>query len=68
MTATGRSDEKSDGDLLAAHAGGDPQAFSELVRRHRDRMWAVALRTLRDPDEAAAVSYTHLTLPTIYSV
>lgn len=53
MTATGRSDEKSDGDLLAAHAGGDPQAFSELVRRHRDRMWAVALRTLRDPDEAA---------------
>ena len=53
MTAIGRPDEKSDGDLLAAHAGGDPQAFSELVRRHRDRMWAVALRTLRDPDEAA---------------
>jgi RNA polymerase sigma-70 factor (ECF subfamily) len=53
VTAIGRPDEKSDGDLLAAHAGGDPQAFSELVRRHRDRMWAVALRTLRDPDEAA---------------
>jgi len=53
VTATGSSAEKSDGDLLAAHAGGDPQAFSELVRRHRDRMWAVALRTLRDPDEAA---------------
>ena len=53
MTAIGRPDEKSDDDLLAAHAGGDPQAFSELVRRHRDRMWAVALRTLRDPDEAA---------------
>lgn len=53
MTATGSSAEKSDGDLLVAHAGGDPQAFSELVRRHRDRMWAVALRTLRDPDEAA---------------
>jgi RNA polymerase sigma-70 factor, ECF subfamily len=43
----------SDADLIAAHAAGDPQAFSELVRRHRDRMWAVALRTLRDPEEAA---------------
>lgn len=43
----------SDADLIAAHAAGDPRAFSELVRRHRDRMWAVALRTLRDPEEAA---------------
>ncbi|NUT50046.1 MAG: RNA polymerase sigma factor SigM [Saccharothrix sp.] len=43
----------SDADLITAHAAGDPHAFSELVRRHRDRMWAVALRTLRDPDEAA---------------
>ncbi|GAA2806085.1 MULTISPECIES: RNA polymerase sigma factor SigM [Crossiella] len=43
----------SDGDLIAAHAAGDPHAFTELVRRHRDRMWAVALRTLRDPEEAA---------------
>jgi len=38
---------------MAAHAAGDQHAFGELVRRHRDRMWAVALRTLRDPDEAA---------------
>jgi RNA polymerase sigma-70 factor (ECF subfamily) len=43
----------SDADLIAAHAAGDPHAFSELVRRHRDRLWAVALRTLRDPEEAA---------------
>lgn len=43
----------SDADLIAAHAAGDPRAFAELVRRHRDRMWAVALRTLRDPEEAA---------------
>ncbi|KAA9166692.1 RNA polymerase sigma factor SigM [Amycolatopsis acidicola] len=43
----------TDADLIAAHASGDPNAFSELVRRHRDRMWAVALRTLRDPEEAA---------------
>ncbi|TQM72585.1 RNA polymerase ECF family sigma subunit [Thermopolyspora flexuosa] len=43
----------SDADLLHRHINGDPQAFSELVRRHRDRMWAVALRTLGDADEAA---------------
>jgi RNA polymerase sigma-70 factor (ECF subfamily) len=43
----------SDAALIAAHAAGDPRAFSELVRRHRDRMWAVALRTLRDPEEAS---------------
>ncbi|MEV8635570.1 RNA polymerase sigma factor SigM [Streptosporangium sp. NPDC051023] len=43
----------SDADLLTRHIAGDPQAFSEIVKRHRDRMWAVALRTLGDPDEAA---------------
>jgi len=43
----------TDAELIAAHAAGDPGAFAELVRRHRDRMWAVALRTLRDPEEAA---------------
>ena len=32
---------------------GDPDAFGELVRRHRDRLWAVALRTLGDREEAA---------------
>lgn len=47
------SSSGSDDDLIAAHRRGDPRAFSELVRRHSDRMWAVALRTLRDPDEAA---------------
>ena len=43
----------SDADLLAAHAAGDPDAFGEVVRRHRDRLWAVALRTLGDREEAA---------------
>ncbi|MFB9723396.1 RNA polymerase sigma factor SigM [Planobispora longispora] len=43
----------SDADLLNRHIAGDPHAFSEIVKRHRDRMWAVALRTLGDPDEAA---------------
>jgi RNA polymerase sigma-70 factor (ECF subfamily) len=42
-----------DRELLAAHAAGDSEAFGELVRRHRDRLWAVALRTLGDREEAA---------------
>lgn len=43
----------SDHDLLARHVAGDTEAFGELVRRHRDRLWAVALRTLGDREEAA---------------
>ena len=43
----------TDAELLQAHAEGDPDAFGELVRRHRDRLWAVALRTLGDREEAA---------------
>jgi RNA polymerase sigma-70 factor (ECF subfamily) len=39
--------------LLAAHVDGDPDAFGTLVRRHQDRLWAVALRTLGDREEAA---------------
>ncbi|MGW6026620.1 RNA polymerase sigma factor SigM [Streptomyces sp. NPDC055099] len=45
--------EISDKDLLARHVAGDKDAFGELVRRHRDRLWAVALRTLGDREEAA---------------
>jgi RNA polymerase sigma-70 factor (ECF subfamily) len=45
--------DASDQDLLARHVDGDPNAFGELVRRHRDRLWAVALRTLGDREEAA---------------
>ena len=43
----------SDTALLIAHVEGDPRAFDELVRRHRDRLWAVALRTTRNPEDAA---------------
>src|SRR3954464_9143927 len=42
-----------DRELLARHAAGDREAFGELFRRHRDRLWAVALRTLGHPEEAA---------------
>ncbi|MFB7213350.1 RNA polymerase sigma factor SigM [Streptomyces sp. NPDC056255] len=47
------SEPLSDSDLLARHVAGDPDAFGELVRRHRDRLWAVAIRTLGDREEAA---------------
>lgn len=46
-------DTRTDADLLSAHIDGDPNAFGELVSRHRDRLWAVALRTTGDPEEAA---------------
>jgi RNA polymerase sigma-70 factor (ECF subfamily) len=39
--------------LMRAHVDGDPDAFGELVRRHRGRLWAVAIRTLGDREEAA---------------
>jgi RNA polymerase sigma-70 factor (ECF subfamily) len=47
------SEPRTDAVLLAAHVAGDQDAFAELVRRHRDRLWAVALRTLGDREEAA---------------
>jgi RNA polymerase sigma factor (sigma-70 family) len=46
-------DAMDDHDLLRLHVSGDPDAFGQLVRRHRDRMWAVAIRTLGEPEEAA---------------
>lgn len=42
-----------DASLLRAHLAGDPDAFATIVTRHRDRLWAVALRTLGDREEAA---------------
>lgn len=47
------SAEPSDDELLAAHVAGDPDAFGELFARHRDRLWAVALRTMRHSEDAA---------------
>lgn len=46
-------DDRSDADLLAAHVAGDADAFGELFARHRDRLWAVALRTMGNPQDAA---------------
>jgi RNA polymerase sigma-70 factor, ECF subfamily len=46
-------DEPTDTELLAAHVAGDPEAFGLLFARHRDRLWAVALRTMGNREDAA---------------
>jgi RNA polymerase sigma-70 factor, ECF subfamily len=38
---------------MAAHVAGDPRAFEELVRRHTERLWAFAVRTLGDSHDAS---------------
>jgi RNA polymerase sigma factor (sigma-70 family) len=48
-----RWEDTDDRELMRLHVAGDPGAFEELVRRHRDRLWAVALRTMGEPEEAA---------------
>jgi RNA polymerase sigma-70 factor (ECF subfamily) len=46
-------DRVADAALLRAHVNGDPDAFAELVARHSHRMWAIALRIMRNPEDAA---------------
>ena len=49
----GVRDHRSDEALLQAHVDGDAEAFGVLFSRHRDRLWAVALRTMGNPEDAA---------------
>ncbi len=53
ITSAAESNDRSDAELIAAHCAGDPDAFAEIFRRHKDRMWAVALRTCSDRELAA---------------
>lgn len=46
-------DERTDKELMAAHIAGDPYAFGQIFERHKERLWAVALRTTSDPEDAA---------------
>lgn len=48
-------EQRADADLLADHVAGSPTAFGVLVTRYQDRLWAVSLRMVRDPDDAADV-------------
>ena len=43
----------SDAELLRRHLAGDSEAFGMLFSRHSGRLWAVALRTVGDPEDAA---------------
>src|SRR5215470_4826542 len=43
----------SDAELLRRHLAGDSEAFGTLFSRHSSRLWAVALRTVGDPEDAA---------------
>jgi RNA polymerase sigma-70 factor (ECF subfamily) len=45
--------EPSDAVLLRRHVQGDADAFGMLFSRHKNRLWAVALRIACDPDDAA---------------
>ncbi|MDP9798510.1 RNA polymerase sigma-70 factor (ECF subfamily) [Catenuloplanes nepalensis] len=53
MRSPSRGPDTPDDELLAAHVAGDRDAFAELIHRHRDRLWAVAVRTIGDREEAA---------------
>jgi RNA polymerase sigma-70 factor, ECF subfamily len=52
-TAATSDGERTDADLLRAHVDGDHDAFGELFARHRDRLWAVAVRTMGNHEDAA---------------
>jgi RNA polymerase sigma-70 factor, ECF subfamily len=45
--------EPTDAVLLQRHVAGNADAFGQLFKRHKERLWAVALRITCDPDDAA---------------
>jgi RNA polymerase sigma-70 factor (ECF subfamily) len=42
----------SDGEIIARVRGGDTGAFADLVRRHQDRVYGMALRATGKPEDA----------------
>jgi RNA polymerase sigma-70 factor (ECF subfamily) len=46
-------EQPPDAELLRRHVNGDADAFGMLFTRHKDRLWAVAVRTMGDAEEAA---------------
>ena len=45
-----------DHELVRRHLAGDPDAFREIVARHRDRVYALALRICGRPEDALDVT------------
>ncbi|RCK70316.1 RNA polymerase sigma factor SigM [Desertihabitans brevis] len=52
LPPSGADGTRTDRELLAAHVAGDDTAFAELVRRHSDRLWTLALRTMHNRQDA----------------
>ena len=50
------ADDRSDEDLLAAYRGGDGDAFAPLMRRHEDRIFALAMKMTGDRNDALDVT------------
>ena len=55
-SARGDTDHQSDRWLVGKARSGDPDAWEVLIRRHRDRIYRIALRMLGDPDDAEDVT------------
>ena len=53
MTPDGHAASRPTPSCCAPTSTGDPDAFGVLFARHRDRLWAVALRTMGNPEDAA---------------
>ena len=49
-------DDESDASLMGRAAGGDPAAFEVLVRRWKNRVYRLALRFFRRPEDAEDVT------------
>lgn len=56
VSTTGGEDPAADGWLVGKARGGDVDAFEVLVRRHRTRVYRIALRILGDPHDAQDVT------------
>jgi RNA polymerase sigma-70 factor (ECF subfamily) len=57
------TEAERDEDLVRRFRAGEPEAFTDLVRRHQHRVYSVCLRILGDADTAADVAQdTFLTL------
>ena len=53
LSSPGPTAVRSDAELLAAHVAGDRYAFEELFGRHHSRLYRLARRTTRSPEDAA---------------
>ena len=50
------TEAERDEELVRRFKAGEPEAFTDLVRRHQHRVYSVCLRMLGDADAAAAVA------------